>query len=154
MYLAWPNARLKSAFLSAKKLPSMTVASSSAEVETKDGPFIRNFGTPRTASLPASTATSLSRSSANSPSRRTTWPRTFVANTVVTPSAVKPNVFGPMTPAFITSASTDPWTAARPARTDPRSATSMSTISKIRRPVVASSSAFAAVARSRFRHAR
>ena len=30
----------------------MTVASSSAEVEANDGPFIRNFGTPRIASLP------------------------------------------------------------------------------------------------------
>ena len=114
----------------------MTVASSSAEVETKDGPFIRNFGTPRTASLPAKTATSPSRSSARSPSRRTTWPRTFVANTVVTPSAVKSIVFGPMTPAFMTSASTDPSMAARPARTEPRSATSMTTMSKMRRPVV------------------
>src|SRR5487761_1644858 len=67
----------------------MTVPNSSAECETNVGPFIRNFGTPLTASLPAKTATSPSRSSARSPSRRTTWPRTFVANTVVTPSAVK-----------------------------------------------------------------
>ena len=67
----------------------MTVASSSAEVEAKEGRFIPIFGTPLAASLPARTATSPSRSSARSVSRRTTWPRTFVANTMVTPSAVK-----------------------------------------------------------------
>ena len=61
---------------------------------------------------------------------------------------------GPMTPAFMTSASTDPLMPARPARTESRLATSMTTMSKMRRPVAASSSAFAVVALSRFRHAR
>jgi hypothetical protein len=58
-----------------------------------------------------------------------------------------------MTPAFMTNASTDPSIAARPARTEAISATSMTTMSKMRRPVAASSSAFAVVALSRLRHA-
>jgi hypothetical protein len=48
--------------------------------------------------------------------------------------------------------SMDPLMPATPARTEPRSATSMRTMSKMRRPVSASSSAFAVLARSRFRH--
>ncbi len=51
-------------------------------------------------------------------------------------------------------ASNDPLMPARPARTEPGSATSMTMMSKMRRPVFASSSAFAVVARSLFRHAR